>query len=40
MKQGLSLEDVFLQAISKEEALIEEETAQAQAPEAAEGDAP
>jgi gliding motility-associated transport system ATP-binding protein len=40
VKQGLSLEDVFLQAISREEALLEEEATQAQAPEAAEGDVP
>jgi ABC-2 type transport system ATP-binding protein len=32
VKQGLSLEDVFLQAISKEEALLEEQAAQAEAP--------
>jgi ABC-2 type transport system ATP-binding protein len=38
VKQGLSLEDVFLQAISKEEALVEE--AQAPESESAEGEAP
>jgi len=40
MKQGLSLEEVFLQAISKEEAHVEEEAEAATAPAETEDEAP